>query len=607
MSLRDQIKAAVKAAKKQPPKVVLEPLLAAADTDAIVRALPEVGDHDWILRTHLAERLGRDSSVYQHACFFMIAQAVKRRERVAGAIESVVGSGRLNDDVLVHHLGSPDPHYRVAAVHGLAPRHLALLEERLAVETDKRARDVMSERGRLMALAPGAPVSTLVTPAERLTAMLRRLVERTEWVAIGALGDALGADREAIEAVVARLSDPSAGDSDAEGLVSGPRGVRWSARHEVWSEADQLAAAGDAAGLRAHVDGMRPGKVPPGFEPPPLEWADGVALSETARRVRLADPSGGATAAAIDRLMAPASLRALIAWWLEDKARQKKVPLAASDPAVATLIELEGAKGVLGRKSLGDTWGDAGAALLYLQMQGAQGDLRNDLRITLERRGGLLNGLTDEPPPLVERSVWRRHLRREVETWLRCQTPLWLPQLRLWWRQPLLREVCEGVVFESDGQPVVFRDRDGGLLEGPVLDANALLRVLHPVSAATRSAAFAWPDDTPRWQRDRPHHTLADLPPLGADSPTITFADWRRRTQELGYLGDRASLGGVCETSHPGLGRIHHSGHGAGYGGNTPQRLTAVSPLHSRDPAILSELVWDVRRIAGVDPLSLPE
>ncbi|MDC0675321.1 hypothetical protein [Nannocystis radixulma] len=183
------------------------------------------------------------------------------------------------------------------------------------------------------------------------------------------------------------------------------------------------------------------------------------------------------------------------------------------------------------------------------------------------------------------------HARQLAEFWLRAQTGLWLPDLRYWLGLPDLASAFEGVLLRAGTTPLRCH---GGQIEGGV-DLNAVLVMHHPIHGDS-----PWQDEAPKWQTNRPHLGQDELPDFEA-APEVAFADWTRRTKALGYEGVREQRAVIHTVRTVGNVRIHHSGHGEGYG-KGPQRIREVSfPTHS--DAAVSEVVWDVRRLLGIDPL----
>lgn len=186
-----------------------------------------------------------------------------------------------------------------------------------------------------------------------------------------------------------------------------------------------------------------------------------------------------------------------------------------------------------------------------------------------------------------------------AETWLRAQTALWLPELRYWLGIPELAEGLEGVRLAGPGGL-------GSIAAGQVtssFDDNAFVRVAHP----SQVSAGDWSGDEPNWQTDRPAFTRGDMPALGPDAPSVPHADWLKRCRALGYAPIREQRAVVTSVRWIGDVRLSHSGYGKGYGDKSDQRLREVSYPQPADPrlseVIVSEVVWDVRRLLGVDPL----
>jgi len=146
----------------------------------------------------------------------------------------------------------------------------------------------------------------------------------------------------------------------------------------------------------------------------------------------------------------------------------------------------------------------------------------------------------------------------------------------------------------------------GSIAAGQVtssFDDNAFVRVAHP----SQVSAGDWSGDEPNWQTDRPAFTRGDMPALGPDAPSVPHADWLKRCRALGYAPIREQRAVVTSVRWIGDVRLSHSGYGEGYGDKSDQRLREVSYPQPADPrlseVIVSEVVWDVRRLLGVDPL----
>lgn len=174
--------------------------------------------------------------------------------------------------------------------------------------------------------------------------------------------------------------------------------------------------------------------------------------------------------------------------------------------------------------------------------------------------------------------------------WLRAQSSLWLPDLRYWLGLPVIASALEGVLLRTESATLQIHE---GKVEGDA-DANAVVVLHHPKHGAVSPERPA-----PAWQTDRPLFGASDLPDFAAHP--IELAAWKKRAKALGYeevkerravIHTMRSVGGV---------RIHHSGHGDGYG-DGPQTILSVSyPRHSE--AAVSEVVSDIRRLLGIDPL----
>lgn len=182
--------------------------------------------------------------------------------------------------------------------------------------------------------------------------------------------------------------------------------------------------------------------------------------------------------------------------------------------------------------------------------------------------------------------------RTLAELWLRAQTPLWLADVRYWLGLPTVASAFEGVVLRADETLLKVH---GGKVTGDA-DHNAMVVIHHPRDGAEALARM----QAPAWQTDRPIFTSNDLPELTAAAP-IELAAWNKRTKALGYADVRAERAVIHTVRSVGGVQIHHSGHGEGYG-TGPQKILSVSyPRHSA--AAVSEVVWDVRRLLGIDPL----
>ncbi|MEC7523092.1 MAG: hypothetical protein VYE22_24655 [Myxococcota bacterium] len=181
------------------------------DDDVISALLSETGPADRSLRialkTVLQQRLGRESSAYQQASFGLLAAHVREGKR-AFASELVGGneSATLNDDVIAARIDAEDGAERVAAAQVMRPRHLPLLEARLATEPEGETREKLVEAGRRIAGEPGAPPTALLSAEDRLTAMARRFGRAKGWLRWATAADSLGADPAALRACVTGAS-----------------------------------------------------------------------------------------------------------------------------------------------------------------------------------------------------------------------------------------------------------------------------------------------------------------------------------------------------------------------------------------------------------------
>ena len=154
---------------------------------------------------------------------------------------------------------------------------------------------------------------------------------------------------------------------------------------------------------------------------------------------------------------------------------------------------------------------------------------------------------------------------------------------------------------QAEGVRLAGPEGHGSITAGQVtstFDDNAFVRVVHP----SQLSHGDWSGDT-----DRPTFTRDDMPALGPDAPSIPHADWLKRCRALGYAPVREQRAVVTSVRWIGNVRLSHSGYGEGYGDKSDQRLLEISYPQPANPrlaeVIVSEVVWDVRRLLGVDPL----
>jgi hypothetical protein len=76
---------------------------------------------------------------------------------------------------------------------------------------------------------------------------------------------------------------------------------------------------------------------------------------------------------------------------------------------------------------------------------------------------------------------------------------------------------------------------------------------------------------------------------------------WRDRVALLGYV-ESGETGGGTQRAFRDTAEVHHAGYGSGYGGARPVAFTRASTRITK-PVTSSELVYDVRRLFGLDPL----
>lgn len=596
MQLMDRIAAALESGEGY-PKVILEPLLAETEAEEIAASLPVAGEQRWILRKHLQERWGWESSAYQRACFFELVENLAAGKRVTS--ETMAPDGTLNLDVLAEHIDASDKTTRLAAVQVAREAHLELLVARLKVETDPEVVTAIETRGARLAGLRGAPSTPLLVGEARIVCLARQfLQDRARWVSWPHLAEVLACPVDSLRVALEPLADPDARTPRGKGFSVGPRGVRYFTG-DVWNEGQDHALDGDFEALEAFLATLEAGKAPRGITLPELHWANGAVISDHAARLRLSPPrrestNGDAVLAAIDFGLHPRSVEAFVRWWREDKKRQKNVPLPGVDASYDTLVDTEGLKGCIKRLPQASTATDRGAQLLFLAMKASSSaSKRNEWSNMLQNQGGLLDALVDVEPSFVDRDTWTEHLRELVEGWLRAQAELWLPDLRHWHGVGSFGEALAGAVFRAGERLVPWE----ALLDADI-DANTLVTLAHPADVPPD----AWPATTPSWQRDRPVYTESDLPERGPQSAEVSFRDWTARTHSLGYMGIATTGGGVAATARDSIVTLHHNGHGSGYGGKGPQRIHRLE-LRRKERAVVSEVVWDVRRIVGVDPM----
>ena len=166
--------------------------------------------------------------------------------------------------------------------------------------------------------------------------------------------------------------------------------------------------------------------------------------------------------------------------------------------------------------------------------------------------------------------------------------------LRLWLGIEELASAMEGVLLRNGTTLVSVVE---GSIDGEV-DPNAQVLLAHPMTVDDGE----WRGCEPSWQRDRPTYTKGDMPELGDASPRIAHADWLKRCRALGYSGHREQRAVVRTSRTIGMVTLSHSGYGHGYGDKSEQELREVS-FPQAPAAVVSEAVWDIRRLLGVDPL----
>ena len=85
-------------------------------------------------------------------------------------------------------------------------------------------------------------------------------------------------------------------------------------------------------------------------------------------------------------------------------------------------------------------------------------------------------------------------------------------------------------------------------------------------------------------------------------SEPIEYKDWSKRTKKLGNTGIREQKA-VRHSRRPiGNVTINHTPYGHGYGGNVPVTFESIGST-SASVVITSEIVWDARRVVGLDAM----